>query len=108
MQCAAAALPSFEAAVPGAEAVALRFELGMMEGEIFGMEVEEGIVLTGPELEQWLIQQGELQEADIALPISFLAWRAIDVGLSTVGLLLFLFGTWAALAAPGAASFAGG
>ena len=36
------------------------------------------------------------------------ARRAIDVGLSAVGLLLFLFGTWATLAVPGAASLVGG
>jgi succinate dehydrogenase / fumarate reductase membrane anchor subunit len=30
--------------------------------------------------------------------------RAIDVGLTVVGLALFAFGTWAALAAPGAAT----
>jgi len=34
--------------------------------------------------------------------------RAIDVGLSLVGLALFGFGTWAALAAPGAATMVGG
>jgi succinate dehydrogenase/fumarate reductase cytochrome b subunit len=34
--------------------------------------------------------------------------RAIDVGLSAGGLALFAFGTWAALAAPGAATAAGG
>jgi succinate dehydrogenase/fumarate reductase cytochrome b subunit len=32
---------------------------------------------------------------------------AINVGLSVVGLALFVFGTWAALAAPGAASMGG-
>jgi succinate dehydrogenase/fumarate reductase cytochrome b subunit len=34
--------------------------------------------------------------------------RAIDVGLSLVGLALFAFGSWAALAAPGAATTVGG
>ena len=34
--------------------------------------------------------------------------RTINVGLSLVGLALFVFGTWAALAAPGAATTAGG
>ena len=34
--------------------------------------------------------------------------RAINAGLSLVGLALFVFGTWAALAAPGAATMAGG
>jgi succinate dehydrogenase / fumarate reductase membrane anchor subunit len=34
--------------------------------------------------------------------------RTIDVGLSLLGLALFVFGTWAALAAPGAATMAGG
>ena len=34
--------------------------------------------------------------------------RTINVGLSLVGLGLFGFGTWAALAAPGAATMAGG
>lgn len=34
--------------------------------------------------------------------------RAIDVGLSLVGLALFVFGTWAALAAPGVATMVGG
>jgi succinate dehydrogenase / fumarate reductase membrane anchor subunit len=34
--------------------------------------------------------------------------RTIDVGLSALGLALFAFGTWAALAAPGAATMAGG
>jgi len=34
--------------------------------------------------------------------------RTIDVGLSLLGLALFVFGTWAALAAPGAALTAGG
>lgn len=34
--------------------------------------------------------------------------RTIDVGLSLLGLALFVFGTWAALAAPGAAMTAGG
>lgn len=34
--------------------------------------------------------------------------RAIDVGLAAAGLALFAFGTWAALAAPGAAAMAGG
>ena len=34
--------------------------------------------------------------------------RTIDVGLSMLGLALFVFGTWAALAAPGAALTAGG
>ena len=34
--------------------------------------------------------------------------RTINVGLSLVGLALFAFGTWAALAAPGAATMAGG
>ncbi len=34
--------------------------------------------------------------------------RVIDVGLSVGGLALFAFGTWAALAAPGAATAAGG
>ena len=34
--------------------------------------------------------------------------RTINVGLSLVGLALFGFGTWAALAAPGAATMAGG
>jgi succinate dehydrogenase hydrophobic anchor subunit len=34
--------------------------------------------------------------------------RTIDVGLSVVGLALFAFGTWAALAAPGAATTMGG
>ena len=34
--------------------------------------------------------------------------RTIDVGLSAVGLALFAFGTWAALAAPGAATMVGG
>lgn len=33
--------------------------------------------------------------------------RAIDVGLSVVGLALFVFGSWAALAAPGAATVGG-
>jgi succinate dehydrogenase / fumarate reductase membrane anchor subunit len=33
--------------------------------------------------------------------------KAIDVGLSLVGLALFAFGTWAALAAPGAAAGVG-
>jgi succinate dehydrogenase hydrophobic anchor subunit len=33
--------------------------------------------------------------------------RAITVGLSVLGLALFAFGTWAALAAPGAASLGG-
>jgi len=32
----------------------------------------------------------------------------INVGLSVVGLALFAFGTWAALAAPGAATMVGG
>jgi succinate dehydrogenase / fumarate reductase membrane anchor subunit len=34
--------------------------------------------------------------------------RAINVGLAAVGLALFAFGTWAALAAPGAATAMGG
>lgn len=34
--------------------------------------------------------------------------RTINVGLSLVGLALFGFGTWAALAAPGAATMRGG
>jgi succinate dehydrogenase / fumarate reductase membrane anchor subunit len=34
--------------------------------------------------------------------------RAINAGLSLLGLALFVFGTWAALAAPGAATMAGG
>jgi len=34
--------------------------------------------------------------------------RTIDVGLSALGLALFALGTWAALAAPGAATMAGG
>jgi succinate dehydrogenase hydrophobic anchor subunit len=34
--------------------------------------------------------------------------RAIDVGLLVFGLALFGFGTWAALAAPGAATMGGG
>lgn len=34
--------------------------------------------------------------------------KVIDVGLSVVGLALFAFGTWAALAAPGAATTVGG
>ncbi len=34
--------------------------------------------------------------------------RAIDVSLSLVGLALFVFGTWAALASPGAATTVGG
>jgi succinate dehydrogenase / fumarate reductase membrane anchor subunit len=34
--------------------------------------------------------------------------RTINVGLSLAGLVLFAFGTWAALAAPGAATMAGG
>ena len=34
--------------------------------------------------------------------------RAISVGLSLLGLALFAFGTWAALASPGAATMAGG
>ena len=34
--------------------------------------------------------------------------RTINVGLSVVGLALFAFGTWAALAAPGAATMGGG
>ncbi len=33
---------------------------------------------------------------------------AINVGLSVLGLALFAFGTWAALAAPGAATIGGG
>jgi succinate dehydrogenase hydrophobic anchor subunit len=34
--------------------------------------------------------------------------RVINVGLSVAGLALFAFGTWAALAAPGAATMSGG
>jgi succinate dehydrogenase hydrophobic anchor subunit len=34
--------------------------------------------------------------------------RAINVGLSLLGLALFAFGTWAAIAAPGAATMGGG
>ena len=34
--------------------------------------------------------------------------RTIDVGLSVLGLALFAFGAWAALAAPGAATTMGG
>jgi succinate dehydrogenase hydrophobic anchor subunit len=34
--------------------------------------------------------------------------RAIDVGLSAVGLALFVLGTWAAIAAPGAVTTVGG
>jgi succinate dehydrogenase / fumarate reductase membrane anchor subunit len=34
--------------------------------------------------------------------------RTINVGLSLLGLALFVFGTWAAIAAPGAASGMGG
>jgi len=34
--------------------------------------------------------------------------RTINVGLSVFGLALFVFGTWAALAAPGAATMVGG
>lgn len=34
--------------------------------------------------------------------------RTINVGLSVLGLALFAFGTWVALAAPGAAAMAGG
>jgi succinate dehydrogenase hydrophobic anchor subunit len=34
--------------------------------------------------------------------------KTINVGLSVLGLALFVFGTWAALAAPGAATMAGG
>jgi succinate dehydrogenase hydrophobic anchor subunit len=34
--------------------------------------------------------------------------RLINVGLSLVGLALFFFGTWAALASPGAATTVGG
>lgn len=34
--------------------------------------------------------------------------RAINAGLSLLGLALFVFGTWAALAAPGAATGMGG
>jgi len=34
--------------------------------------------------------------------------RTINVGLSVIGLGLFVFGTWAALASPGAATMGGG
>jgi succinate dehydrogenase / fumarate reductase membrane anchor subunit len=34
--------------------------------------------------------------------------RAIDVGLAVLGVGLFAFGTWAAIAAPGAATMGGG
>lgn len=34
--------------------------------------------------------------------------RLINVGLTLIGLALFLFGTWAALASPGAATTVGG
>jgi len=34
--------------------------------------------------------------------------RLVNVGLAALGLALFAFGTWAALAAPGAATMAGG
>ena len=34
--------------------------------------------------------------------------KTINVGLTVLGLALFAFGTWAALAAPGAATTAGG
>jgi succinate dehydrogenase hydrophobic anchor subunit len=34
--------------------------------------------------------------------------RVINVGLTLVGVALFVFGTWAALAAPGAATMGGG
>lgn len=34
--------------------------------------------------------------------------RVINVGLAVLGVGLFVFGTWAALAAPGAATMAGG
>ena len=34
--------------------------------------------------------------------------KAINVGLALVGVALFAFGTWAALAAPGAATMGGG
>jgi len=34
--------------------------------------------------------------------------KTINIGLSVLGVALFVFGTWAALAAPGAATTAGG
>jgi len=34
--------------------------------------------------------------------------RVVDVGLTALGLALFVFGTWAAVAAPGAATTVGG
>lgn len=46
-----------------------------------GFTSVKAISASGTSSNYQLIQQGDLQEADISLPISFLAWRAIDVGL---------------------------
>jgi hypothetical protein len=46
-----------------------------------GFTSVKAISASGTSSNYQLIQQGDLQEADIALPSGFLAWRAIDVGL---------------------------
>lgn len=46
-----------------------------------GFKSVKAISASGTSSNYQLIQQGDLQEADIALPSGFLAWRAIDVGL---------------------------
>jgi ABC-type sugar transport system substrate-binding protein len=49
-----------------------------------GFNSVKAISASGTSSNYQLIQQGDLQEADIALPSGFLAWRAIDVGLRLI------------------------
>lgn len=49
-----------------------------------GFNSVKAISASGTSSNYTLIQQGDLQEADIALPSGFLAWRAIDVGLRLI------------------------
>lgn len=44
----------------------------------------KAISASGTSANYQLIQQGQLEEADVALPSSFLAWRAIDTGLRLI------------------------
>ncbi len=46
-----------------------------------GFKNVKAISASGTASNYQLIQKGDLQEADIALPSSYLAWRALDVGL---------------------------
>lgn len=46
-----------------------------------GFSKVKAISASGTSSNYQLIQKGQLQEADVALPSSFLAWRAIDTGL---------------------------